>query len=91
MVLRLPVVVFLSLFTVALAGPTKYGVRKCWNHPTTEEMGAKEGKFSDVLSKIESPTRIASNFSNHTIPVYFNVISSGTELSQGCIPYVVLF
>lgn len=91
MIFRLPVVLFLSLFTVALASPTKYGGRKCGSHLTPEEMVTKEGKFSDALSKIESPTRIANNFSNHTIPVYFNVISSGTELSQGCIPYVVLF
>lgn len=91
MILRLPVILSLSLFTVALAGPTKYGGRKCWNHLTPEDIGTKEGKFSDDLSKIESPTRIASNFSNHTISVYFNVISSGAELSQGSIPYVAFF
>lgn len=74
----------LSLATVAFAGPTNYGVRKCGNHLATEDVNAREGKFLLALSKAH--TRIASNFSNQTIPVYFNVISSGTVLSQGCIP-----
>ena len=89
MILRLPALaVLLSLSAFAFAGPTKYGGRKCGNHLAPEHVDAKESKFADALSRVEIP---ASTFSNHTISVYFNVISSGTDLSHGCIPYVVSF
>lgn len=90
MVLRLRVVltVALSLVTVAFAGPTKYGNRTCGNHLTRGEINARESRFTDALSRIETPTRISDHFSNRTVPVYFNVISSGTGISQGCILYV---
>ena len=88
MILRLPVAltVLLSLFTVAFAGPAKYGGRKCGNQFTAEEIEAKESKFADSLSRMGTPTRLAGSFSNYTIPVHFFVIYSGKTLAQGYIP-----
>ncbi|KAF9644657.1 metalloprotease [Thelephora ganbajun] len=87
MILRLPVVLiaFLSLVTFAF-GATPNGVHKCGSHLTVDEMITKETKFADDLSKIKTPTRITSGFSNHTILVYFNVIYASMELSGGYIP-----
>lgn len=89
MILPFLVILSLSLSTVTSAGPTKHGGRRCWNHLTPEEINANEGRFSDALSTLENPTMTAGDFSNHTVSVHFNVISSGTELSQGHIPCVV--
>jgi len=88
MMFRLPVAltVLLSLITVASAGPTRYGGRKCGNHPTSEDIDAKEGNFMDALSKTDGPVGLAGKFSNHTIPVRFHVIYSGKKLSQGYVP-----
>lgn len=91
MIFRLPALTILFSFaTIAFAGPTNYGGgRKCGNHPSLEHINEKESKFADALSRLGVSTRIASEFSNHTISVYFNVISSGTQYAQGCIPYVM--
>ena len=88
MISRFPVVltVLLSLTTAAFAGPTNYGGRKCGNHLTSEEIDAKEGNFTDALSKLDGNVRLAGKFSGYTIPVHFHVIYSGTKLSQGYIP-----
>ena len=88
MILSLPtaLTVILSLVTVAFAGPAKYGGRKCGNHFTDEEIAAKERNFSGAINNTEALTRITNGFSNHTVLVYFNVISSGGTLEQGCVP-----
>ena len=80
------IIVLFSLITVAFAGPTKYGGRKCGNHLSSQDIDAKEGNFMDALSKTDGPVRLAGKFSNHTIPVHFHVIYSGKKLSQGYIP-----
>ena len=81
--------ILLSFVTIAFASPTDYGGRKCGNHPSPEHINEKESKFADALSRLGVSTRTANNFSNHTISVYFNVISSGTQYAQGYIPYVM--
>lgn len=87
MILPLPALTILFSFaTIAFAGPTNYGGRKCGNHPSPEHINEKESKFADALSRLGVPTRISNNFSNHTISVYFNVISSGSQYAQGTIP-----
>ena len=78
--------VLLSLVTVAFASPTQNGGRKCGNQLTPEDILAKEGKFADALSKIDGSVRLAGDLSNYTIPVYFHVIYSGQNLSQGYVP-----
>jgi hypothetical protein len=85
MIFCLPALAALSLSAIAFASPTKYGGNKCGNHLALEHINAKESKFANDLSRVEIP---GSTFSDRTISVYFNVISSGTDLSQGCIPYV---
>jgi len=78
--------VLLSLITGAFAGPTKYGGRKCGNNLSSEDIDAKEGNFTDALSKLDGTVRLAGKFSKYTIPVHFHVIYSGGKISQGYIP-----
>lgn len=76
----------LSLVTVAFASPSKYGGSRCGTQLTAEDIEAKESDFTEALSRIDIPTRIASDFSDRTIPVHFHVIYAGKELKKGYVP-----
>ena len=90
MIFRLPVVLtaLLSLVTISFTGATRIGGRKCGNHLTSEDIDTKESKFTNALSKMDNPIRLAREFSNYTIPVHFHVIYARKILSRGYIPWV---
>lgn len=87
MILNLPIALtfFLPFVTVALAGPTTYNGRGCGTNVTSEDIDAKESKFTTALS-VSTLTKGNDDFCDYTIKVHFHVIYSEKDLDHGYVP-----
>ena len=76
----------LALALLALAGAATAGrTRICGNEPTPEKVAGIEAKYKSLMADGGPRTSFASN-TNGSIPTYFHVIRSGTDLLKGNVP-----